>query len=278
MALQQLDPTSARSSRETILVYGPAGAGKTRFATALTPRFGKIAYIALDEGSEGLKSVLPKYRDRIAVFRPEGKNPLVDLSEIVSVDWKSKGFDTVLLDTLTNAAWKILQTVTNNGMFQANHVSVGTPGTPSFVALPDQGDYHATHGILRAHIQQLVGQQTCHIIVVCHEELLKDKAGTVLVGGPATVGQAIVSWLPARFDTVIRLDRKFVTAIDPTTKAPVQKPKHLAWMSQHGYWIARRNEDSEKGNPLPSLELDIDPINFWKRYDETAPNKQEETK
>lgn len=253
--------------RELILGYAAAGGGKTRLFTSLPERFGDMVYFALDDGSEDLDSVLHKYRPRIHVIKPEFKDPIADAGKIAVTNWqrdfpKAK---TLILDTFSNLTWKMLNHVTEKGMFQAKHNSVGTPGTPMYTALPDKGDYGGVHGIIRNFVSAIIANQPgMNIIMICHQDTDKDDlAGTV--GGPATVGRAMIEWLPARFKTVIRLDRAVENAV--AGGQVIQKTKYIARTSPHGAWIARINEASETGNPIPVTVLNVDPINFWNDHD-----------
>jgi len=268
VALQTVSPEVVAKRRDLILVYTDAGGGKTRLVTSLTERFGNIVYFALDEGSEGLDSVLEKYRSRIHVVRPSWDDPFVDAAEIASRNWKKEfpGAGTLVLDTFSNLTWKLLAHCTNKGMFSKNHVEIGA-GTLLKQALPDRGDYGGTHAIIRNFVTQIFNQQKdMNIIFVCHADLPdRDETGNAIPGGPATVGKAMTAWLPARFKTVIRIDKEVKNSI--INGQVQQETKLVARTAPHGSWIARINEPSEKGNPIPAVPLNIDPINFWNEYD-----------
>jgi hypothetical protein len=268
MALQTVSPEVIAKRRDIVLVYAEAGSGKTRLVSSLTERFGNIVYFALDEGSEGLDSVLEKYRGRIHVERPTWENPILDAAEIASRDWKQKYPEarTLVLDTFSNLTWKLLAYVSNMGMFSKNHVEIAA-GTLLKQALPDRGDYGGTHSIIRNFVTQILNQQRdLNIIFVCHADLPdRDDSGNQIPGGPATVGKAMTAWLPARFKTVIRIDKEVKNTV--VGGAVQQTTTLVAKTAPHGSWIARINEASEKGNPIPAVPLAVDPINFWKEYD-----------
>jgi len=271
--LQRIESNSPIARRELILLYGPPGAGKTRLGTSLPERFGKVAYIAIDEGSESLASVLAQYRERITVFRPTWEDPIVEAAEVCNTDWRKEGFDTIILDTFSNMTGKWLDFSAKKGYFQkANYI--GVPGQPGFHALPDKGHYGGTHGIIRNFVTDLMlKQSTLNIIFICHQQLIADENNAAhTIGGPSLAGRAMTEWLPSRFSTVIHLDRK--TKVKIVGGERTEEAKVVAWMAPHGAWIARRNEAGEKGNPLQSLELNIDPINFWRVYDEALPIKE----
>jgi hypothetical protein len=273
--LRKIEHGSPQALRELALIYGIPGSGKTRLATSLPERWGKIAYFAFDKGSEKLDSVLPQYRDRIDVFKPSWKDPILGAAEIELTDWKKLGYDTIELDTFTTLCRAWLRNVTDEGHFQEKRNYIGTPGKPGFVALSDKGHYGGTATIIQNFIDGLIDKQPeMNIICICHEYLRekdKDGGGSVL-GGPATVGKASLEWLAAQFSTVIRMDRSQETTFKDNIRG--EKTVLVARMAQHGNYIARRNESGSGGNPLPKLVLDPDPINFWRKYDETSPQKE----
>lgn len=273
MALKQVTPEAV--ARELILIYGSPGSGKTRLATSLPERFGKIAYFAMDDGSEALSSVLSQYRDRITVFRPEWGDPMVEAVELTHTDWKAKGFTTLIVDTFTAYTQKTLDHIVHKGLAQANHRGMGNPGTPAYTALPDMADYGMTQAVIRNFIANLFNhQRDLNILLICHQTLDRnEKDDKASLGGPATVGRAMVEWLPSRFSSVIRMDR-IARQVAKGGKVETET-KLIARMAQHGVWIARRNEAGKDGNPLPSLELDVDPKNFWVEYDKNRPTVKE---
>lgn len=264
MGLQSVDNTIINDPRERILVYSVAGNGKTRFVTSLTERFGEIIYIALDEGSESLDSVLPQYRSRINVYRPEGKNPLEDAGDIHHTNWKERhpNAKTIIIDTFSTWTWQVLQYITNQGMFSTKRVVIGE-GTKQATALPDVGEYGGVHAQIRLFLTNLfLYQKDMNIIVVCHSDPPEAGRGK---GGPSTVGKKMTEFLPSRFKTTIRLDREVTNNV--VGGRVVEQSKFVAYAAPHGEWIARINEASETGNPLPAVVLDVNPINYWRKYD-----------
>lgn len=253
--------------RELILGYGAAGRSKTRTFTSLTPRFGDILYFPIDEGSEDLDSVLDKYRPRIHVIKPTWDNPLVDAGMIATTNWKEKypQAGTIVIDTITSLAGKLLTYATEKGLFQSKHNTAGTPGTASFVALSDKGDIGGVHGILKNFVVQLINQQPDMNIIVIAHEATEENPLTGTIGGPATVGKALVSWLPSKFKTVIHMDVEMENAVVGGVLTP--KTKYVARTAPHGAWLARINENSPTGNPMPKVVLNVDSCNLWETFD-----------
>jgi hypothetical protein len=271
MGIVAVDSAVVNEPRERILVYSVAGNGKTRFVTSLTERFGEIIYIAIDEGSESLDSVLPQYRGRIHTYGLEGKNPLEDAGAIVYTDWKKlhPNAKTLIIDTFSTWTWNVLQYITNHGMFSSKRVVIGE-GTKQATALPDVGEYGGTHAQIRLFLTNLFREQKdMNIIVVCHSDPPEAGRGK---GGPSTVGKKMTEWLPARFKTVIRLDREVTNSV--VGGAVVEQSKFVARCAPHGEWIARINEASEKGNPMPVVPLQINPNHFWVGYDNLKITKE----
>lgn len=267
MSLIAVSQDEVQDRIERILVYAVGGEGKTRFVTSLPEEpFGEMIYIALDEGSENLDSVLPEYRKRIHVYRPEWKDPLVDAAEIASTDWQKRHpkAKTIIIDTLSNWSYRVLQFIADEGMFSSKRVKIGN------VVLPDVGEYGGAQAQLRNFIATLFrNQRKMHIIVVCHSDPPEPGRGA---GGPSTAGKKMTEWLPARFKTVIRLDREVKNNI--AGGAVVQASKFVARSAPHGEWIARINEASKSGNPIPYVVLNVDPRNYWDEYFSKAVPKE----
>lgn len=283
MALKLGSPTTERLER--ILIYGDPKTGKTRLATSLTPRFGDALYVASDPGSDSLSSVLNAYRPRIrpvSMEFPKGKpltatdNPHRDSFHIACNDWIGSGvpaewagkppIKTLIWDTMTATAQDILAYVATSGQFsQSAHVGLGAPGSVEHQKLPMQGDYMAAHNII-SRLVDFLFKQPLHLIVICHATYDEPREGGSVEGGPATTGKATVRSFPGRFDTVIHLTRRATTSggVGPGT-AP--SPSVTAWTERHGIWSAGIRS-GHTTNPLPKLDLESDPINFWKQYDE----------
>jgi hypothetical protein len=171
-----------------------------------------------------------------------------------------------VLDTFSNLCWRLLTHCANKGMFSEKHVQIGV-GTGLVQSLPDRGDYKGTYGIIQNFVVQLINQQPdMNIIFVCHEEQPdKDEDGNRIPGGPTIVGKKMTTWVPARFKTIIRLDREISNAV--VAGKMTQQTKIIARTAAHGSFIARINENSDKGNPMPVVPLNIDPVNFWQLFD-----------
>jgi hypothetical protein len=276
MALKIGSPTAERFER--ILIYGDPKTGKTRLATSLTGRFGDILYVASDPGADGLASVLGNYRDRIRCVSPATATPTVqdnphrdafliacnDWIGKPPVEWKGKEpIRTIVWDTMTATASDILSYVATSGQFSDKaHIGLGQPGGVEHQKLPMQGDYMATHNII-SRLVDFLFKQPLHLIVVCHAVYDEPREGGNVEGGPATAGKATVRSFPGRFDTVIHLTRRAGGA-QSTGTGP--NSAVTAWTERHGIWSAGIRS-GHAVNPMPKLDLEPDPNNFWREYD-----------
>jgi hypothetical protein len=285
MSVQKVDPQSAR---QVIGIYGGPTAGKTRLATSLPERFGRVLYVAIDEGSEGLKSVLPHYQERIDAVRLTGEHPklgiLEDLRELATTDWEStvpppwyppedaqrwKPFDTIILDTVSRLTYQILNIVSSPQMGMVSEKKdwgkIGDPDEPGFIQLAGKEHYGGLNTVMLNVITNIINMQpNLNIIFVCHEDPADDKSP---VGRPGFAGRAVAKWLPTLCqDAVIRVTRREDTSVDGKGKV-TKTVKRLAYFASHGSWMARRAENDIKPSEITHIELDIDPINFWTTFD-----------
>jgi hypothetical protein len=282
MALKIGSPTAERLER--ILIYGDPKTGKSRLATSLTERFGDILYVAADPGSSGLSSVLEKYRTRCRVLTGGNANPpsvqdnphkdafLVACNDWIGkppVEWVGKpSISTIVWDTMTATASDILSYVATSGQFSDKaHIGLGQPGGVEHQKLPMQGDYMATHNII-SRLVDFLFKQPLHLIVVCHATYDEPREGGSVEGGPATAGKATVRSFPGRFDTVIHLTRRASTGqnIGAGASDGARASSVTAWTERHGIWSAGIRS-GHAVNPMPKLDLDADPVNFWKAFD-----------
>lgn len=281
MALKLGSPTSERLER--ILIYGDPKVGKTRLATSLTDRFGDSLYVASDPGADGLSSVLQQYRSRlrpVSAEYPKGKpftandNPHKDAFVVACQDWVGPGapkewagkapIKTLIWDTMTASALSILAYVADSGQFSEKaHIGLGQPGSVEHQKIPMQGDFMATQGIV-SRLVDFLFKQPLHLIVICHSGYDEPREGGSVEGGPTTVGKATIRSFPGRFDTVIHLTRRSSSATAVGQASPGSSV--TAWTERHGMWSAGIRS-GHANNPMPKLDLDADPINFWQAYD-----------
>jgi len=282
MALKLGSPTSERLER--ILIYGDPKTGKTRLATSLTERFGDSLYVAADPGADGLSSILQPYMSRLRVVSteyPKGKpytptdNPHKDAFVVACQDWVGPGapkewtgkepIRTLIWDTMTATSLAILAYVADSGQFSEKaHIGLGQPGGVEHQKIPMQGDFGATQGII-SRLVDFLFKQPLHLIVVCHSTYDEPREGGNVEGGPATAGKATVRSFPGKFDTVLHLTRRSA-GTSATGGISANSSLVTAWTERHGMWSAGIRS-GHPTNPMPRLDLDADPQNFWKEFD-----------
>jgi len=256
--------------KDRIAVYGVPGVGKSSFAFSVPEEMGGIVYVALDDNAETLRVVPKEVRKRVmAVVKPRGENVLQNLEQVAATKWSKEfpGAGVLIIDTFTTAAIRLLLWFANKGFFSGKdgdkHVVFGNPGNQQAIPLP--ADYGAVQNATRSFFDHLFAtNDDLHILTLFHQRFGQD-AQKNFIGGPATVGNAMLEELPSLFDTVIRLERKNQQIKDAkgsvTTKSVV-----LARTDHHGYWISKIREGGGKGNPIPIVELNSTGSNFWPLY------------
>ena len=267
MGLYEFNPRS-KARRERALIYSFPGFGKTRLATSLPPteKWGEVLYFPADPGSEFLDSVLPRYRDKIHVLASDGKDgALLNSTEFALRNWREPypKAKTIIIDTYTTLMFDVLRDCANTGaMTQETHYRYGPKGNAGSIALPNRSDYFAIQGVSRNLLDLLfLHQKDMHIIFVMHEDMTQVE-GVGGIGGPSHPGRQLALELPAKFNTVIRLTKETALTSNGDVKTAI-----FANTSSHGNYVAKLRECNDTGNPMPRVELEYDPVNFWNKYD-----------
>lgn len=250
------------------LVYGDPGAGKSRFMTSLPESLGDIILVTSDSKSEALKSVLPKYRERITVFNPKVKtgsgskiDPVAAAFTIAKADLKQQfpKMGVLVWDTITTTGKSMLQHNADLGKYTKNPIRYEIGG--EMLTQPSEGDFGATQGQLD-RLMDILGEQPFHVIIGAHAAIAKTKEGTIIGGGPATVGQATITTFAGRFDPAVYLQRKVIGAVG----SKPGKVEYFAHTEPMGIWNAKIRENNEGDNPLAHVLLEHDPVHFWDNY------------
>lgn len=262
-------------------LYGHPKSGKTRAATSLPwgARWGERAiYVAADPGSSELGSVLLSNRERLIIAEPETKvqagrmiyDPLSEAVAIATRDWKKEFPDakTLIWDTMTQTSRDLLSAYADSGAFSEKHVTFGKPGSLEYHAAPMEGDYAAAQRSIQFILDYLF-RQPLHLIILFHEDHVEPKENNpseTLYGGPTIVGKAGIKAIAARFDNLFRCECKDVMVKNARPNEPNRMTKHLIHTRQKYIWLAGfRNPLHD--NPMPVIELDSDPVNFWRAFD-----------
>jgi len=258
-------------------MMGEPKTGKTRLATSIPwgEYWGEqAAYVATDDGANDLErsSVLVANRDRLAVIRPsfsvkkvktkDGEietltyDPHTEAFAIASRNWRKDMPECKMLiwDTMSTTAQELLHAYADNGVFQGEkgdkHITVGTVGQPDFVANPMMGDYSMAQNA----VHKLLGflfKQPMHVIVLFHVASLETEGGQILAFGPATVGQAAVRAVAARFDILLRTDVQEVLTHD---KPPKKDMKYILHTQRKGLYLGGIRTGLAK-NPIPTIAI-----------------------
>lgn len=264
---------AAAGSKERVIIYGRAGIGKSRLGGSVPEDWGKILYYAADTNSEFLSSISAKKRERFIVVKPEGDDPTVNFMEFCIRDWTKVDpeIGVIIVDTYTKVAMDTISYAANSGtMDREKHYIIGDPKRGG-QAIPNRGDYQAIESLSKGFLEQLFQhQKDKHIIFICHEDV-KIVEGVSSVGGPAHPGRAMTEYLPAQFNTVIRLIREPVLV--PGESSP--RDTVVAITENDGKYIAKvRTDDELSPNPLAKVYLDRDPSSFWVQYMSTFVPKE----
>ena len=290
-------PVKPSAARGIYGIYGPPTAGKSRLALCLPESFGRIAYLATDEGAETLASIPEQYHSRIDPFIFTGCDEKLgivrDCLDYVTTPWESdkpndqwpkdeewKGpYGTVVLDTASRLSYRFLDFAASDKMAMVGkkkgedqvYGRIGEPGSDAFFQLANEGHYGAANSLMLSFIGNLVNlHPTMNIIIVCHEVAADAKSP---VGGPGFAGRAIAKWLPGMCQAgVIRVKSEEETTISPAG-IPSTTTKRQAWIAPHGTWIARKAENVVGGPGYKYVDLEEDPVNFWHKFLSTEESK-----
>jgi hypothetical protein len=259
--------------KQRIALYGDPKVGKTPLALQLpfgSPYWGEAVYWAADDGSESLRSCPPASRRFLHVVKPArdpkgGKyDPIKEAWDILMTDWRKEwpGVKTFIWDTATETGLEALADIADRGQFsEKKHIQIGTPGSGYEHNLPMQGDYLGAQGEI-ARMLKAAFKLDMHLIVIFHTAIDETDNGTVIAGGPATVGKATIRQIAKPFDAVLRVEKKQV--FDPATKAATQGI--VIHSEAAGIWIGGVRTPTE--NPIPQVNVPMNkPLGaYWPLY------------
>ena len=277
MSLKLFNPEAEEGQTDRVLVYGDPGIGKSRFALSLPPRFGNILYYAADDNAQFLSSISRAKRKRVWVITPQGDDAIVNFQEFCDHDWKSlegqtmadgrtfPQIGTIVVDTYSTVMERVLQEVANQGLSGAERHFYASAKDKGGQTIPNRGDYRGSDSISMGYLDTLFDlQRHYNIVFVCHGTL-KYVDDVCIGGGPSHPGRRMLTELPARFSTVVRLVREDVE---------IQEPEYhvenavVAITENDGRWVAKaRLENEEDPNPLAHVVLNQTGSNFWGMYE-----------
>jgi hypothetical protein len=274
MPLGEITPEQAAFRR--IMIYGNPKGGKSRVATSLPDHYGEILYYAADPGSESLAPILNKYRPRIHVIKSlpsvagQMPDPDADAFTFALNDWSQKYplAKTIVWDTLTQTSQDMLQFIADTGQFsETKHIPIGSGAYKQNIPLP--GDYRAAQERLDRLVTYLF-RMPYHLIVICHAEYDAPVGGEEAEGGPKTVGRATIRKFAGRFDEVFYTKSQ---TIPPKVFGQPSTTKFVVYTEKYKIWVAGIRGGLEV-NPMPYVELNPDPINFWEIHEKHFPLKE----
>lgn len=274
------DASSPATQPHFIALYGPPKAGKTRLACSLPwgPVWGeKAIYCAWDPGSAMLSAVPVHHRERIVAVTPttsvdprtkrEVFDPLTEAVAMATTNWKEKvpGAGTLIWDTMTETSRMLLHAYADAGTFSDKHLTFGRPGEPSFHSAPMEGDYGAAQRSTMFILEHLF-RQNMNLIILFHDNVVSpdSKRGETFItyGGPAIAGKAGTQAIAGRFENLFRVE------CEPKLEGGKIKPMHYLYSTAKGAWLAGFRNPLTSENPLAKVQLDPDPVTFWKRFTE----------
>lgn len=255
--------TGPERRRRRIALYGEPKSRKTNLATAIPwgEEWGERAvYVADDPGAEGLESVIAASRDRLLVVVPDSTDPYQEAVEIAARDWKREYPDvgTLIWDTMTTRARRLLHAFADSGVFSDKHISVGSKGSGSWVAYPQMGDYAMAQRAV-FHLWDFLDRQPLNLIVVFHQALADEVANPIY--GPKTVGKASVADVGGLFDNLFRLEAVGPPMIAPAGQTP--RTEYYVRLQRKGRYVTGMRSTKA----VEDFKLGDDPTEFWKYFE-----------
>lgn len=263
-----------------LLNYAAPKCGKTRLSTSLPKAMLPAAYFAVDPKSETLSPVLVHHRKDLAVVKvgwqdcKEGEakarffpppvdgwmKPVVFTEDFLSAcayPWPNYGYKTIIVDTMSQACQNALSEIAMAG-WKINYGEerhVLAKGTSSFVVSPNRSDYLLAQNFARK-AAIFLADQPLNVIVNCHQAV-DEKTH---VGGPQTVGTAILEEFTKYFDYVVSSDWD----INKTTKKRTAIVRVKPFRSANANMAAGIREGTLKEVfDEDYVEVGIDPTAFW---------------
>lgn len=156
--LDQVKPVKDTAYYIKLLLYGPSGAGKTRFAAeAPNP-----VWIDVERSTETFRNI-PEYSD-IPVFRPKS---FTDIDQFCREVVRKKAYDTIVIDTIgrvqNNQIVENLEEVTKDGK----------GGRKRSQYMPLWGDYRESTNIIDP-LFVFLQEADIHVIIIAHDRIDMD--------------------------------------------------------------------------------------------------------
>ena len=174
----KLTTTAQSSNFVKCLVYGRAGVGKT----VLSDTAPKPLIVASENGLLSLQD------KNIPVIMIENHNDLDDAYEFITTNEKAKGFETIVLDSISDIAETVL------AYFKANPIDGNTHPQAAYGSMAD---------VLLPLIKKFRDIPGKHVYFIAKSKRVKDDFTGVTSWMPAMPGQVLGPALPYLFDFVL---------------------------------------------------------------------------
>lgn len=287
----ELKPNELQHKR--LIIYGAPKSVKTPLALAYGAYLrsvnpdSKTLYIAADKGSETLPSLPnPEWRDWIKVWTmgsllDPNYDPYKDAIHVAMADWKSvdKNIDLLIWDTFPMTMEEVLQFCADSEFFSGKggdkHITFGDPRLPKSNAarmnIPLPGDYNGVNGIAKRLVQCLCAQPM-HVIIICHEQEIKDEKGIKRIG-PSFVGSALTGKLPGWMTGLMYTEKRG----EINQQGKIVPALYVCSDPGDDLHLAGIRHEPIKGdprNPIGVVKVGPDLTAYWKLFHETLfPNE-----
>lgn len=288
MPAQFYEVPNQAAAYKRLILYGSPKSVKTPLALAYGAYLrsknpnSKTLYVASDRGSEDLPSLPDRsWRDFIKVWTPGSPleadyDPRAEAVRIAMGDWKKHdpNFDLLIWDTFSTDCARILQYIANMEWFASaktgdKHVTIGDPtlpkNHPARLNIPVQGDFNAMQGITWGLVDALACQKM-HVILICHEEEIKDQKGVKKIG-PSFVGKALTSKLPGILTGILYTEKTGVPNMDKGGK--LESTLHVysdPGDDMHMAGIRHEPVNGSPLNPIPKVKVGADLVKYWELF------------
>jgi len=258
------------------MLYGQGKVRKTTSALMIPPEWRPVAYFDPDKGAairlrvlattaeerkaRGIVEAVPKecgpwMKEGIDFFYPEKGKFYADCFDFATAI--APQYKTVVVDTASRLADGILDEVksTNYGASKSR-VTIGSGKHATIHPLP------ADYGMAQDRVLEFLSaldNSPAHVLILSHEKTAEIKEGADgvvkrTIGGPRTIGNALLEVLPAIVDVGLRLEVRGGFENGKVTN------KVILRTTNHGFYLA-----GDRSGLFTDGE-EFDPVVMWERF------------
>jgi len=279
--LEKVSGAQAKTSLLALL-YGQAKLKKTTTALAVPPEMRPVAYLDADKGARIRAKILgmtPEQRVAVGVVEPihpsfgpwihenisffyPGANYYEDCWEFANVTLKKEGFKTVIMDSASRMGDAFLKQVAQTEYKGSEGKRVKLGMGPSATVHPMLGDF----GFAQDRVMDIIkglDESPAHVLLVTHEKTAEIKEGEInkrVLGGPRTIGNALLEVIPSIVDIALRVEGK---------NAPMRDAKgNMTGGMKREVVMRTRNHEYFLAGDRSGLFVDgevLDEFVFWKK-------------